>query len=538
VRRFWLLLKHSVSDSSSSSTELVAVLDMGASAVRLVVAEILADRSIRTIEEASRGILLGRDSFSTGVIQAKTIAAVGSALDNFRHIMDSYGTTRVRAVATSAVREAKNADLFLDQVQRRTGIAFDIINEAEESRLVLLAAKQLLGRRAEFQSSWTLLTEVGGGGTSLMLLKHGEPNRSAVYALGAVRLRQALGLRRLSHDVQLALLKRSITNVIEEIRREIPLQRVTHIVALGGDVRFAAARILDTLNVKDHHAGSDDLREIPRDAFLEFCGKIERLTEEQLIERFRLPAVDAETLLPSLLVYGTLLSETTAQQVVVSDASLRTGLLLDLAEPGGRLKADDFERQVLASADALGHKHRFDRAHGQHVAALATQLFDQLLGDHGLGDRERLLLRVASLLHDIGIYVSLRAHHKHSQYLIAASQIFGLTDDETAIVANIARYHRRALPQRSHLQYVALDRRDRVTVNKLAAILRIANALDAEHLQKVRSVKLVRGIGGWSLEVEGEGDLTMEQLAATARSDMFEETYVHELAIRIVSEQP
>jgi exopolyphosphatase/guanosine-5'-triphosphate,3'-diphosphate pyrophosphatase len=347
-----------------------------------------------------------------------------------------------------------------------------------------------------------------------MLLRQGEANRSAVYALGAVRLRQALGLRRLSHDVQLALLKRSITNVIEEIRREIPLQRVKHIVALGGDVRFAAARILDTLNVKDHHAGSDDLREIPRDAFLEFCGKIERLSEEQLIERFRLPAVEAETLLPSLLVYGTLLSETTAEQVVVSDASLRTGLLLDLAEPGGRLKADDFERQVLASADALGHKHRFDRAHGQHVAALATQLFDQLHGDHGLGDRERLLLRVASLLHDIGIYVSLRAHHKHSQYLIAASQIFGLTDDETAIVANIARYHRRALPQRSHLQYVALDRQDRVTVNKLAAILRIANALDAEHLQKVRSVKLVRGVGGWSLEVDGEGDLTMEQLAA------------------------
>ena len=123
---------------------------------------------------------------------------------------------------------------------------------------------------------------------------------------------------------------------------------------------------------------------------------------------------------------------------------------------------------------------------------LADRLFDELRDEHGLGARERLLLQVAALLHDVGIYVSLRAHHKHSQYLLAASQIFGLSDEETAVVANIARYHRRALPQKTHLPYVALDREDRIIVNKLAAILRVANALDAEHLQKVRGLRLVR----------------------------------------------
>jgi exopolyphosphatase/guanosine-5'-triphosphate,3'-diphosphate pyrophosphatase len=523
---------------SPATPELVAVLDMGASAVRLVVAEILANRSIRTLEEASRGILLGRDTFSAGVINGRTMDAVGSALENFRHIMDSYGTPRVRAVATSAVREARNADVFLDQVQRRTGLAFEIINEAEESRLVLLAAEQLLGRRAEFRSAWTLLTEVGGGGTSLMLLKQGEPNRSAVYALGSVRLRQALDLKRHGHEVQLALLKRSITNVIEEIRRDIPLQRVRHMVALGGDIRFAAARILEKTTTRPANpTAGDELREIPRDAFLEFCAQIERMNGDQLIEQFRLPGVEAETLLPALLVYRTLLSETAARQIVVSNASLRTGLLLDLAETNGRVKADGFERQVLASADALGHKHRFDRAHGQHVEMLATQIFDLLRDDHGLGDRERLLLRVASLLHDIGIYVSLRAHHKHSQYLLSASQIFGLTDEETSVVANIARYHRRGLPQNSHPPYAALDRPDRLVVDKLAAILRLANALDAEHLQKVSAVRLLRGGRNWILEVEGDGDLTMEQLAATARSDMFANTYVHNLVIRIATER-
>jgi exopolyphosphatase/guanosine-5'-triphosphate,3'-diphosphate pyrophosphatase len=512
-------------DLDSVAPQIVAVLDMGASAIRLVIAEIGSDRSIRLIDEASRGVLLGRDTFSSRTIRAQTVDAAVTALDKFREIIDSYGVRQTRAVATSAVREARNVDVFLDRIRRRTGIAFEIINEAEESRLVYLATKHALARSAPLRGAWTLLTEVGGGSTSLTLLRRGQPDRSGVYALGAVRLRQQLGLRRLGHDMQVALLKRSIANVIAETRLEMPLRPVTHMVAIGGDVRFAASQILE-------RAADEGVREITREAFLAFCDEIERLDEEQLVDRFRLPAVEAETLVPSLLVYRALLSETAARKLVVSDASLRTGVLLDLAEPGGAESTEEFERQVLASAEALGHRYRFDRPHGRHVAMLATRIFDEIRDEHGLSLNERLLLQVAALLHDIGVYVGLRAHHKHSQYLLAAAQIFGLTNDETAIVSNIARYHRRGLPQLSHLPYVALDREDRLVVDKLAAILRLANALDAEHLQKVDDVRVLRRERAWILEVSGAGDLTMEQLAATARADMFTDTFGHEIVIR------
>ena len=140
--------------------------------------------------------------------------------------------------------------------------------------------------------------------------------------------------------------------------------------------------------------------------------------------------------------------------------------------------------------------------------------------------------RSPRLLHDIGLYVSLRAHHKHSQYLLAASQIFGLSNDETAIVSNVARYHRRGPPQTSHLPYVALDRQDRLLVNKLAAMLRVANALDAEHLQKVTGLRLRRHDRSWILEIDGTGDLTMELLAAAARADMFADTFGQPLVVR------
>jgi exopolyphosphatase/guanosine-5'-triphosphate,3'-diphosphate pyrophosphatase len=510
---------------NAESPELVAVLDMGASAIRLIISEIAPNRAIRTIDEASRGVLLGRDTFSTGGIRSRTIETALAALEGFRRITRDYNVTRIRAVATSAVREARNVDLFLDRIQRRTGIAFEIIDEAEESRLTFLAVKQALGKRPALRAAWTLLTEVGGGSTSLTLLRQGQPNRSAVYALGAVRLRQQLKLQGLTHDVQLSLLKRSIANMVDEITPDNPLRRATYMVAIGGDIRFAASQILE-------EATSDGVREIPRDAFLAFCDQIERLDEEQLVDRFRLPAVEAETLVPALLVYRTLLTQTVARKLVVADASLRTGVLLDLVDPGGPAAAADFEQQVLASAEALGHKHRFDRDHGRHVASLAVQMFDAFQEDHGLGPRERLMLEVAALLHDIGIFISLRAHHKHSQYVLASSQIFGLSNEETAIVANIARYHRRAAPQRSHLEYVALDRQDRVVVDKLAAILRVANALDAEHLQKVASVRVRRAEREWVLEIEGTGDLTMELLAATARADMFSDTFGQNLVIR------
>lgn len=505
--------------------QLVAVLDMGASAIRLVIAEIGPGQPIRIVEEASRGVLLGRDTFSGNVIRPQTADATFAALAGFRKIMDGYDVHQVRAVATSAVREARNGELFLDRVRGRTGITFEIVNEAEESRLVYLAVRRALEGHAALRGAWTLLAEVGGGSTSLTLLRRGQPTRSGVYALGAIRLRQQLDLRRHRHEIQMALLRRSIANVISEIRVEIPLRRVTQMVAIGGDVRLAASHILE-------HEDGGSVREIRRDAFLAFCEEVERLDDDSLVNRFRLPTVETETLVPSLMVYRTLLSETDAARVVVSDASLRAGMLLDMLEPGGRLGGKDFERQVMASAEAVGHRFRFDRAHGRHVAKLAGRLFDELRDEHGLENRERLLLQTASLLHDIGIYVSLRAHHRHSQYLLAASQIFGLSDEETAIVSNIARYHRRAMPQRSHLPYIELDRRDRLVVNKLAAILRVANALDAEHLQKVRDLRLVRSDKTWVLELDGTGDITMEQMAATARADMFVEVYGRQLVVR------
>jgi len=294
------------------------------------------------------------------------------------------------------------------------------------------------------------------------------------------------------------------------------------VIALGSDVRYAASRLVDHA---DHHVS-----EVPREAFLAFCDEIAQHDEDSLVARFRLSPVSAETLVPAMLVYRALVLSTVAHTVVVPEVSLRAGLLVDLVSDG--TPEADFGPQVLASAATLGARYRYDESHARTVARLSTRLFDLLAAEHALSPRDRLLLEVAALLHDIGLFVSLRGHHKHSMYLLQSSEIFGLTRDDMSILANIARYHRRGLPQKSHPEFMRLDRDERVRVTKMAAMLRVANALDAEHEQKVSEIRVTEDGGAWVIDLEGRGDLTMERLAATSRADLLADVFGKQVVIR------
>jgi exopolyphosphatase/guanosine-5'-triphosphate,3'-diphosphate pyrophosphatase len=504
----------------------MAVVDMGASAIRLVVAEANPGEPLRILEEASRGVLLGKDTFTHGRIGAATIEATLKALEGFRRIMDDYGVVRYRAVATSAVREAQNSDAFLDRVRLRTGLDVEVIDGSEENRLTYVAVRETLRDHAALVSGDALLVEVGGGSVDVSFLRKGEPIRSGTYAIGSIRLRQILSNWQGGHEQGMRLLRRHVHNVVDDMRRDMPLREAQHFIALGGDMRFAAELLLGGKAVT---AGP---RVLPKEPFLAFCDHVTAFDVEQLLERYHLPQAEAETLVPALLAYRELLLETSANEVTVPEVSLRDGLLLDMVRVEDARGIEDFSRQVLASAAALGEKYRYDAPHAKKVAQLAVRLFDDLRAEHGLSDRHRLLLEVAALLHDIGNYVNLRGHHKHTQYLLSVSEVFGLSQDDMAVVGNVARYHRRASPQKSHLPYMALDRETRVEVNKMASLLRLANALDADHLQKVKDVRVVPEETDWILEVDGAGDMTMERLASIARSDFMTEVFGRRLTFR------
>jgi exopolyphosphatase / guanosine-5'-triphosphate,3'-diphosphate pyrophosphatase len=204
--------------------------------------------------------------------------------------------------------------------------------------------------------------------------------------------------------------------------------------------------------------------------------------------------------------------------------SIRAGILLDMAQRAG---LESFDEQILASARALAAKYHSNENHVEQVRKLALTLFDQLQTVHRLERKERLYLEVASILHDVGTFISDRSHHKHAQYIISSSEIFGLSRSDMNLIANIARYHRKSPPTRSHLPYISLDRESRMIVSKLAAILRIADALDQDYSNKIKTLKVTADEEkeNYLLEVEADGDLTMERLSLQNKSDLFREIF-------------
>jgi len=209
----------------------VAVVDMGASAIRLVVAEGASEGPLHLLEEVSRGVLLGKDTFTHGRLGAATIEATLKALEGFRRIMDTYGVIRYRAVATSAVREASNADAFLDRVRLRTGLEVEVIDGSEENRLTYLAVRERLAQHPALEDGDALLVEIGGGSADISFLRKGQPVHSGTYPLGSIRMRQSLAGWQGSHEQGMRLLVRHIHNVVDDIRREMPLREAKHVIS-------------------------------------------------------------------------------------------------------------------------------------------------------------------------------------------------------------------------------------------------------------------------------------------------------------------
>jgi exopolyphosphatase/guanosine-5'-triphosphate,3'-diphosphate pyrophosphatase len=275
---------------------------------------------------------------------------------------------------------------------------------------------------------------------------------------------------------------------------------------------------------------------ITKKDFTKFCTDISRYDPDELVKRYSISYAQAETLVPALIGYRNLIDRTKAERIHVLSVSIRDGILLDMARREFGAGLESFERQILTSARALAAKYHCNENHIEQVRMIALSLFDQLQSEHGLERSERLFLEVAALVHDVGSFISPRAHHKHSYYIISSSEVFGLSRSDLNLIANIARYHRKSAPTQSHIPYTSLDRESRVIVSKLAAILRVADALDQDYSRKVKKVKIVPEVedGRYVLEVEAEGDLVIETLALDRKSDLFKAIYGKPVALRQV----
>lgn len=492
---------------SLGSTERFCAGDIGSNAIKVRVVE-SSDGFRKTLFETRYPIRLGATAFESGELSAEDIETTVSAFQEIAAMTRSFSVDQTRVVATSAVREAGNREELANAVLKRTGLRIDVISGIEESRLLALGMKADL-----LPDAHNLIIDVGGGSTELIYTRtDGEIDTMHSIRLGAVRLYQMVKPGSPISKKEFGLLEVCVQNLLENTHLPV-IAKKTNVIGVAGTLRA----ICDATNFGDDHPH-------PEFSFKDLEKLIKALREctpEEMEQKFGIDRKRAQIIVPGAMIVQGLMDLYSLDRINLSGRGLRDGVVEEMIASARHSKAfDGFEY-----AARIGEKYNFDRAHGTHVAVLAASLYDQLEPLHKMPEENRDILRYAALLHDVGQFVNYSRHHRHSYYLILNEELPGLIQPQQQIAATIARYHRKSMPDDSHPEYQVLPVAAREIVDKCAAILRLADALDREHRQLVKGIDVSISRQSVDFDLDSKGPVLLELSAAKKKSSMFEKVF-------------
>ncbi len=503
-------------------TGTLAAIDIGTNSFHLVVARIdPARRAFRVVDREKERVRLGSGPADMKRIAPDAMERGIRTLKRFRAIADAAGA-RVRAVATSAVREALNQREFIDRARAEAGIRVEVASGLEEARLIWLGACQALPPARGTR----LHVDIGGGSTEFIAGNAGRILRADSLKIGAMRLTERFFPREKCSRRRVRECRAFVAGMITPVARALRRHRFALASGSSGTVQAAAAMAARRRGeaVRGNLNGLSFTRK-------ELAGVIDAVLAVPARERGMIEGLDparADIIAGGLLILEGVLAGLRLRAMTVSEYALREGILLDTMEKSrhaGRFRdpGNLRYRSVLALAEHL----RYEERHSRHVARLALSIFDQTARLHGLGAREREYLEAAALLHEVGFFVGNAQHHRHSYYLIRNGHLPGFTEDEKEVLANIARYHRKSHPKPKHEGFSRLDAGDRDRVRGLAAILRIADGLDRSHAGLVGRVscRITGRRVHFRPAARGRRPIDLEIWGAGRKSGLFEEAF-------------
>ena len=512
-----------------------AAVDVGSNALRLRIVEAAAPSQghktqLALLPDGATGpwrdlttlrapVRLGAEVFLSGRLAPASIGQACDALREFRAEMDRAKVDAYRAIATSAVREARNGATLLERAKREAGIELESIEGIEEARLIQLAVT----RRIPIRDKRALLVDVGGGSTELTLLDAGETAFTMSLPLGTVRMLEAYlkGVKTIDRARE-RLLEEAIDRALGEALPK--LGNVDLLVGTGGNVET----LFDLCPAQTKQRAIDVVA--ARGLFKKMCA----MSNGERRDTWQLRPDRADTIVPATAIFLRIAGALKRATIAAPGVGLATGILEELVDKFFHVwDAAGEATHIIETCMRLGRHYHFDESHAKCVCKFATQLFDDLLTVHAFETRDRVLLRAAAVLHDIGDYVHYSGHHKHSYYLIQHADIMGITPEERAIIANIARYHRKGPPDPTHANFRDLTKEARGKVRGLAAILRLADALDREHKQKIESVRAAvdRSAGRVTLFLGGGKDRELEEWTVGAKASLWRDEYDLDVAV-------
>jgi len=498
----------------------LAAIDVGSNAIRLAIASVDDKGRIDLIHTAREPVRLGADVFANKEISYRRLVETMDAFLKFRKLINKEKVRSVRAVGTSALREASNRDYVINQIAKASEISVEPIPGDEEARLVHLA----IASKINLERKPALLVDIGGGSVEVSLSTRGEIVATESFATGTVRLLQMLEQKKRGDRVFRRLV-RSYLNVEDtRLKKEIGKQRIGLCIATGGNVEELGDLGVQICGRKSNTS----LATVDLDSIL---ARLESRSYEERMKKFKLRPDRADVIIPAAIVLQNIAQHARIGRILIPRVGVKDGLLIDMVSGLRRVEEPFDYTQVIASAQLLGRKFDYDAQHSMTVARIALELFDATRKLHRLGGNERALLEVAGLVHDVGYSIGMTDHHKHSYYLIKASPIMGLSETQRQIVATIVRYHSRALPKPNHQEFEELDIGQRTIVNRLGPVLRLAEALDREHASNVKKLRIRVGMGKVKLRLVGRGGLLLERWAVARNSAWFEKTYKRKIIV-------
>ena len=497
----------------------VAAIDIGSNSIHLVVTRIHGPGMREVLDRDKEMLQLGRTAFKKGIIPSDRMDEAMTVLKRYRTRAEGLGTEAVLAVATSAVRDARNRAVFLERADHEARLAVRILTGEEEAKLIYLGARDFVAPSINRLA----VIDIGGGSLEVALGVGRDVRKAWSLKLGVLRLALKYPGRG----------RRDREKIEKEIRREIrPLAtevakfRPDCVVGTSGTI-LAVAKLLGV---------REDARPIRVEGLETLIDRLNELSQKELKEMVEVGKGRARTITPGALLLKVFMEEARIGELIPSERALRDGVVTAYAqENASRLSAHDEENQDPRRRSVYFVARRLGALdlHAQQTARLALQLFDGLAPMHDLDTTDRELLEYAALLHDAGYWISSTRHNKHASYLIRQSPLEGFTRDEINLMALVARYHRGTLPKGKHADFGNLKKKARKRVRLLASMLRIADALDRSHSGLVRSLEVRPNGKTVTLDLESRGDLHLELYAAERRSDLFQRMFERDLRFEV-----
>jgi exopolyphosphatase/guanosine-5'-triphosphate,3'-diphosphate pyrophosphatase len=498
---------------STDAAIISTALHIGASSVSLMVCE-QTEQKIIPVDFLEQPVPIARDIFRRGSLSQGTIERIVSIIKGYQKSLAELGLPPhgiTRSLATNILSEATNQEAVLNRIRIACGLEVSTIDDGEMTRLIYLKTRRRLKEIPAMKEQTTLVVHIGPGNTRALLFERGSIVRYSSYRLGTHRTREAVEASHAEGPALLRVIREHASGNLAQIRFDYSDVKVEALVLIGYEIQSITRQLAKP--------GSP----CPVKTLRQFVAEASILSDVELVKRFQVDYQTAEALLPAMEINLAIAEQLGLSEVNIPASEYEQGLLQDILI--SKQLTGSFADEVLRSAKVLAARYQSDPRHGEHVGRLCARFFGEFQDLHQLTAHDALLLQVSAILHEVGTYVSPRAHHKHSEYIILNSEIFGLDRLDVTIVALVSRYHRHSGPNPSHLHYGSLSTDDRIRVSKLAAILRVADALERTHDQRVNDILIRREGDKLYLGLPGLDDAAVERLAMQSKGDLFAQVF-------------